>query len=261
VKKIFLLILAIPLCGMGSDLKVPVEGLVINKSLSHSPALTKGQKNFGRDEKRSGEVKTDKINFKRVLSKLIGQPHSTILLDDEKFSIDYEFFSEGIIGKIAIDLSQNYNLAQTISELKAISPLVGLIIDLRKNKDPAPIGLERERVTLVNEPGSPNEKAKSIDLRKKYTGPLIIISEESVLQLASNESLMHASKWLQMIPQLVQNTSLRKETDQDLNHFYQNLKDPEIPSKEKASGCGPQDLFLKEATNMIKDMIFLSSQQ
>ncbi len=240
---------------------MPVGDLFKSKSPSHSPALTKGQKHFERGENGMERPQADKINFNRVLGKLVGQPHSTIILEVEKFLIDYEFFGEGIIGKIALSPSARYNMSQAISELKAISPLMGLIVDLRKHREPESVSVNKEDILLINDSSKTNSEGRKIDLTTEYSGPIVVLHPGVELQIACYKSVARSLRWKGMTSQLIENCSLRRKTDADLNHFYQNLEDPQVSQKVKNLGCGPQDLPLKEATNIIKDMIFLSNLQ
>ena len=389
-------------CGVGIHLKERVDGPFVSYIVPHSPAEASGLVNVGDIIKEIDGQSADKINFKQLLTKLIGNPHSTVSLTlensegkrvpvklarekitllEDRLLVDYESFGGGIIGFITISsfydnaegLSIEADMRKALSELKSIAPLNGLVIDMRQNSggflhqavQTAGLFLQKGTVVVAKYANDEIRFTRNKGPRLFYQGPLVILASRvsasaaeilsqslqdegaaiivgdeqsygkgsmqyqtitdpqakhfykvtvgryytasgkspqiegvksdivlptiySALNIGekylhyplsqeavSNESgvsknlkkvfakykAQPPSNWQKMIPVLRQNTALRKENDQNLKLFYEQLNNVNIPFKAKLAGCGVDDLQKKEAMNIIKDMILHNSTQ
>ena len=389
-------------CGVGIQLKESVDGPFVSYIVPHSPAEAAGLINVGDKIKEIEGVSTDKINFNGLLNKLIGNPFSTvsltlehqsgeretvklirqkIALEEERIHIEYEPFGDGIIGVIRISsfydngdgVSVQEDLKQALSELKAIAPIVGLVLDMRQNcggflqsaVQVAGLFLQSGTVLVAKYANNEIRFTRNLDPRLYYQGPLLVLHSKAsasaaeivsqslqdegvaivvgdersfgkgtlqyqnitdphakfyykvtvgryftlsgktpqldgvkadivvptvysalnlgekylryplhsqvigdvsdlvqkIKKITDTSSRVPSARMRKMIPYLVHNSALRKESDENLKLFYSQLQDKNIPFKAKTAGCGSEDLQKREAINIIKDMILISQTE
>ncbi len=67
-----------------------------------------------------------------------------------------------------------------------------------------------------------------------------------------------ATQLQKRLPLLKANSEMRLAADRNFQTFLANQKEPSLGFKEKQSKCGMDDLQLREALNIVKDMSFMS---
>ncbi len=203
-------------CGVGIQLKESVEGPFVSYIIPQSPAEASGLIKLGDIIKEIDGQSTDKISFKELLSKLIGDPHSAVslllqrpagtkeivrlsrekvTLEAERISFGYESFGEGIIGFITLPsfydngegVNAEQDLRHALSELKSIAPLNGLIIDMRRNSggflhqavQSAGLFLQKGTVVVAKYASDEIRFTRNLDPKLFYQGPLLIMTSKA----------------------------------------------------------------------------------
>ena len=203
-------------CGVGIQLKESVEGPFVSYIVPKSPAEASGLLKVGSIIKEIDGLQTDKINFNELLNKLIGDPHTTVslltqgvdgnqlliklsrervTLEEDRINMDYEFFGDGIIGLITLpsfydngeEINAEQDLRSALSELKAIAPLNGLIIDMRKNSggflgqavQAAGLFLQKGTVVVAKYANDEIRFTRNQDSKLFYQGPLVIMTSKA----------------------------------------------------------------------------------
>jgi carboxyl-terminal processing protease len=203
-------------CGVGIHLKERVDGPTISYIVPRSPAEASSLLHEGDIIEEINGQPTNKLSFKDVLSKLVGAPHTTVSLKvkskagkeekvklkrevfslvEERLKVDYDHFSDGIIGYIQIssfyDNGNHYNvcddLKNALEELKAKGELLGLILDVRGNfggfltqaVETAGIFSKKGSVVVAKYANDEIQFTRNKDSKPFYDGPLIILSSKA----------------------------------------------------------------------------------
>ncbi len=265
-------------CGVGIHLKERVDGPFISYIVPHSPAEASGLVKVGDIIREIDGQPTDKINFKQLLTKLIGNPHSTvslvlensqgetvsikltrekITLEEDRLKIDYEAFGEGIIGFITISsfydnadgLNIETDMRNALSELKAIAPLKGLVIDMRQNSGgflhqavrTAGLFLHKETVVIAKYANDEIKFTRDRGLRLFYQGPLVVLASKASASAAEILSQTLQDEGVAIIvgdEHSYGKGSMQYQTitDPDAKHFYKVT----VGRYFTASGKSPQ---------------------
>lgn len=199
-------------CGVGIHLKESVEGPLISHIVPHSPAEASGRIQVGDIIREIDGQSTDHLYFKKILNNLVGAPHSTVsllvegkeglkepivlsreklTLEEERIRVEYEPFANGIIGVVTLSsfydngegVSVEQDLRQALSELKAMGPLNGLVLDMRSNAGGflhqavkiSGLFLQKGTVVIAKYANDEVRFTKNQDLKLFYQGPIVVL--------------------------------------------------------------------------------------